>query len=424
MPRRFVSTRKSVLSLVAIIAASFGGPALADGDAIDRLLAVVPGTPILDVRYRYEMVDQAGFTRDAHAHTVRTRFGYETIEWNHFKLLVEAEAIAHLGADHFNDTVNGRVVFPVVPDPDAIELNRLQLAFTGVPDTVVVAGRQRVILDNARFVGNVGFRQNEQTFDGVLLVNKSIPDVELAYAYFLQVNRIFGDDSPVGDFNSDIHVLRAGYSGLPFGNLQAYAYLAEIDDVKALSSQTYGARFTGSQAVGPEGLKVLYTGEYAHQMDYGNNPLNFDHYYLLAEGGLAFKGLTAKGGIEILDGNGTTALQTPFATLHAFQGWTDRFVLATPAGGIEDVYISLVYAVPLPESLGIAPSTLSNVKLLGVYHDFQAEAGGLDYGTEYNAQISATLFDRFTLAVKYAAYEAQGFSIDTDKLWLTFGFKL
>ena len=39
-------------------------------------------------------------------------------------------------------------------------------------------GRQRIILNNARFIGNAGFRQNEQTFDAVRLEARPIDHVD------------------------------------------------------------------------------------------------------------------------------------------------------------------------------------------------------------------------------------------------------
>lgn len=396
------------------------GPALAQRDVVNSLVETLrDGELILNVRYRYEMVEQPSFANDAHASTVRTRFGYQTPEWHHFKVLAEGEHVGHIGDDRFNDTVNGKIFFPVVADPDAIELNRLNITYNGVPDTVVKAGRQRIIFDNARFFGNVGFRQNEQTFDGVVVANSSIPTVDIAYGFVYQVNTIFGDDSPMGDLNSSVHVVRVGTSVIPFGHLQTYAYLAKVDDAPTVSSQTYGVRFTGGQDIGQTGFRVLYTGEFAHQSEYRNNPMKFDHQYFLTEGGFSYMGLTAKGGWENLDGDGSSALQTPLATLHAFQGWADQF-LTTPVGGIEDIYGSITYVVPPIPHVDF----IDKITLTGIYHDFHAEEGGADYGTEVDAQIAVKLFDRFNLAVRYANYESDGFSVDTSKIWMTAGMDL
>ena len=57
--------------------------------------------------------------------------------------------------------------YPVVADPENYDLNRLQLTNSSLPGTVITLGRQRILLDDQRFVGNVGWRQNEQTFDAL-----------------------------------------------------------------------------------------------------------------------------------------------------------------------------------------------------------------------------------------------------------------
>ena len=123
-------------------------------------------TMILDARLRYEHVDQQPFAQDADALTLRARLGFETGKaWN-TSLLVEGEAVVPLDS-HYNSTTNGHVQYPVVADPEGYELNRLQLTNTSIDATTLTIGRQRITLDDHRFVGNVGWRQNEQTFDAL-----------------------------------------------------------------------------------------------------------------------------------------------------------------------------------------------------------------------------------------------------------------
>ena len=102
--------------------------------------------------------------------------------------------------ENFNDTVNGKTQFPVVADPEATEVNQVYLTYGGVPDTTLRFGRRAINLDNQRWIGSVGFRQNEQTFDSVTLANSSLDNLTAQYTYVFGVQRIFGDDSVVGDF--------------------------------------------------------------------------------------------------------------------------------------------------------------------------------------------------------------------------------
>jgi hypothetical protein len=49
----------------------------------------------------------------------------------------------------------------VIADPQTSELNQLWVSYTGIPDTEIKGGRQRIIFDDSRFIGNVGWRQME-----------------------------------------------------------------------------------------------------------------------------------------------------------------------------------------------------------------------------------------------------------------------
>jgi hypothetical protein len=83
-----------------------------------------------------------------------------------WRLLVEGEATVPL-AEHYDSGLNGKSQYPIVADPGNGELNRLQLQYRGINNAIVTLGRQRITIDDQRFVGNSGWRQNEQTFDAV-----------------------------------------------------------------------------------------------------------------------------------------------------------------------------------------------------------------------------------------------------------------
>lgn len=138
--------------------------------------------------------------------------------------LIELENVHAVGANDYNSTTNGRADLPAVADPENTELNQAYLSYHDLPGTVVSLGRQRLALDNQRYIGAVGFRQNEQTFDALTVINSSVPDLGLAYVYVKQVLRIFGDDNVLGSLNSNSHALRAAYSGLDIANIVGYGY--------------------------------------------------------------------------------------------------------------------------------------------------------------------------------------------------------
>jgi hypothetical protein len=157
--------RNLAMAALAAAAASVAGGAQAQ----DLVSAIQAGKPILEARLRYEDVDQGNFARDAQALTLRSRFGWETGAWNHLTGLAEGEATSRLGPEHFNDSLNHRTLYPGVTDPQTLELHRLQLAWAPSKAVSVTVGRQRLNIDDLRFVASPGWRQDEQTFDAARL---------------------------------------------------------------------------------------------------------------------------------------------------------------------------------------------------------------------------------------------------------------
>lgn len=355
-----------------------------------------------DLRYRLETVDQANALQNARASTLRGRGGYESGVWRGFSALVEAEAVVAIGDDRYNSTVNGRTAYSVIADPEDEEINQVWLRYSGLPGTRLTYGRQRLLLDNHRFIGNVGWRQNEQTFDAFTLVNESLPQTRLTLGNIYNVNRVFSEKSPVGNYKSRSPVLHANYRGFAAGELSAYGYLLEFPNVPALSTRTWGLRFKGATNI-RDGWKALYTAEVATQRAWENNPRRYHVRYTFLEGGVAYKAVDAKLGYEILGSDSANALQTPLATLHAFNGWADQF-LTTPATGLRDRHIKL-------------GGTFAGVRLDAAYHSFRADSGSSRYGDEWNFQAFMPFAKRYTVGVKYATYNAERFSVDTDKFW-------
>src|SRR5204863_6319196 len=116
-------------------------------------------------------------------------------------------------------TTNGQAARPAIGDPAGSELNQAWVRYAGVPKTELKAGRQRVLLDNQRWVGNAGWRQNEQTFDGAVLVNKGLPGTELTYAYFHNVDSVFFTSFPLR-----AHIANASWTPGAWLKASAYGY--------------------------------------------------------------------------------------------------------------------------------------------------------------------------------------------------------
>ena len=386
-------------------------PLAADEDKVED--AFKNGKFIFNGRLRYEHVEQGNIANDGDALTFLARFGFQTAKFKGFQLLAEGDITRDIGVNNFNSTVNGKTAFPVVVDPDSLRLNRLQLAYGGLKDTTIIAGRQRIILDNARFIGNVGFRQNEQTFDSARITTKALKGVTLDYVYLWKVNRIFGSQSAVGQIKTASHLINISTTELGIGKISAYAYLINLKGLAGGSNQTYGLRLSGKQDLG-DGFSVVYVAGYAHQMEYANNPGNFSLNFLELEGGITYKGASAKAGFQLLEGNGTQGFTTPLATGHAFQGFADLF-LSTPASGIEDFYFILGYKSKPLSSLGV-------VSFNFWYHDFSPNIAGPDLGEEvdFKVAIAPVIYkQKVTFAVKFANFFGASSLPDVRKIWLT-----
>ena len=371
-------------------------------------LAADTGTWSAALRYRYEGVDDDAFAREAQAHTARLRLGWTQPLGHGFTALIEGEAVTEL-SDRFNSTANGHTTYPVVADARSTELNRLQIEWRG-SQAAVAAGRQRLLLDNQRFIGNVGWRQNEQTFDAVSFELRPRDAVTLRYHWLDRVHRFNGDEArdPLARERSlDAHLLNAAWV-LPASTLVGYAYLVADRDVAAASTRTTGLRWNGKWPESPLGFG--WTVEAARQQDYDENPARFSHAYTLVESGLHWAGIDWKAGFERLGGNGTHAFQTPLATLHAFNGWADKFT-TTPAQGLEDRYLGA--------GAKFGRGNWSERLTWAVaWHGFRAARGDADYGQEWNASLGANLGRGWNGLLKFADYGSDGFARDTRKLWL------
>jgi len=384
--------------------------------------------PIIDARMRAELVDQTPLPEDADAATLRLRAGFESGKaWN-TTLLAEGDFVMPLDSDYRPDPARPtHTAFPVVADPESYEVNRLQLTNTTLPGTTLTLGRQRILLDDQRFVGNVGWRQNEQTFDAVRVVNKSLRTLVVDATYLNQVNRVFGPDSPQGRWHGDAWLANVAWQ-LPIIRLTTFAYVLDFEPLtrfpglsaaqaaalnpERVSAATYGARLSGEQAIGS--FKLGYAASYAQQSDYGSNPLRFDLDYYLAEISGTYGRYGLRLGDEVLQGDGTAGFATPLATLHPFNGWADKF-LTTPANGLDDRYAAVSYTLKGASVFDALSATL-------VYHEYSTQRLDADLGTELNVQLQAKL-KRFSGLIKYAAYEAHEGRTpaayqDTTKLWV------
>ncbi|MFU8877567.1 MAG: alginate export family protein [Wenzhouxiangellaceae bacterium] len=346
----------------------------------------------LDFRYRIELVDEDGFAEDAEASTLRTRLNLKTGSYRGLQAFVEFSDVREIGLDDFNAGAGAtpdRARFPVVADPEDTRLNQAWLQFQPVEALALRAGRQRIKLDNDRFVGNVGWRQNEQTYDGASF-DWNQDRWQLFYAYVAQANRIFDRDVPAGTHDHDTHLVNASVDIHPDHKLTGYFYRIEDEDQQVLSNRTVGARYTGKASLA-EDRALGWLVEFARQNDAGGNPVDYSANYFHLRADLTlyplFRPLV---GFERLEGSRLPgqAFRTPLATLHAFNGWADRF-LTTPDRGLDDFYA------------GFAGGH-GRYGWNFVWHRFRTETGSATLGDEFDASLSVALHRTSSLLLKVA----------------------
>ena len=359
-----------------------------------------------NLRLRHEQVDDDAFARDAEAMTLRLRAGLRWRIGNGFSALVEGEGIAALD-DHYNSGANGRVDRPAVTDPVGVELNQAWLGWKA-DRFGVAAGRQRLTFDNQRWIGNSGWRQNEQTFDALALDWTIRADWSARYAWLDRVHRVAGDEArdPLArERNLDTHLGElTWHQGIQ--QVGAYAWLLDDQDVATASTATFGLRAVTDAVKDGSGWGLAL--ELARQRDHARNPIAFSHRYWRIEPSGTWHGTTLRAGWEHLGGNGAHALQTPLATLHAFNGWADKF-LVTPPAGLDDRYLG-------------AGGAFHGGRLdwQVAWHDFEAATGGAHYGREWDAAFGFPVMAHVRGLAKLAAYDADAFAAGTTKAWLQF----
>lgn len=386
------------LLAAAVSAALLAGSAAAQVTTLDE--AFTNGKASGSFYLRYEGVDEDNAPEDAHAVTLRTALKFTTAPFKGFTAVLEGEDVRAVTDNYSVPTTGfnpGRYL--VINDPETTEINQAYLQYAKGGFTARF-GRQDLRYDNMRFVGAVPWRQDYQTFDAVTLQYKAEGPLSytLDYNYLTQRNRIFAE---AADIDSSDHLVHAVFN-TPIGALTGYAYLLEEDIPVDNALDTYGIRLTGSRTLG--GLNWTYLAEYATQ-ESERGAAEFDADYYVLEGGVTVQGTTVKLGFESLGSDsGLFGFSTPLATLHAFQGWTDQF-LATPAQGIEDLYLSVSRA-------------LFKGTATFVYHDYSSDygTGGIDdLGDEIDLQWVMPFRGKYQYGIKYADYCQGDLAAKTDK---------
>jgi len=415
--------KKITLSAVAVLslASTFTGTLSADDSFTLFSHAKFNG----EVRARYENVDDKSNTKDAaDAFTVRATLGLEAnlLGLDALSMKVDGTTVQAIGGQHYDSGSNG-MLYDKVVDPVQTRFSQGYLQYK-LGKTTAKVGRQVINLDNQRFIGSVDWRQMMQSFDAAVISDTSIDNLTLIGAYVW--GRAAVSDAPTADTNSII--LNGSYKVNDMLKVTAYDYMISS------ASDTIGLALTGDVPVAS--AKIAYRAEYASQGDASrdtndltaNKNVKADASYYNLDALANISGVLAGVGYEFLSGHttgdGKTAFFAPLGTLHAFNGWADKFLSGTPTGGLCDATATLGYTTP---AFG---------KAMMVYHDFKTDVamgGNSNLGSEWDMLYTNAIPGVKGLSgLAKAAYYKGGdinqsptmnFTKDKSILWLQVGYK-
>lgn len=354
-------------------------------------------------RYRMEQVDVDGPIKDAFASTLRSRVTLNSANFSFaesldIRALVEVDHVGLIGGDSYNSTVNGKSHFATIADPDALDLNQAAFAIKWSESGLVTLGRQRINLGDQRFIGGVAWRQNEQTFDGIRLSQNFGKSFQIDIANLHNANRVFGPNGDNSDLHGSFNLVHSQWKITSEHLLHVYFYDLDFETLPTRSSSTNGIDYKGTSD------KLSWQLSYASQRDAHLAPTSYKTDYSRMELSYAIDVVTIKGIYERLGSDRNIAFQTPFATLHAFNGFADMF-LTTPVNGLEERAVQL--------SLPIGP-----VKTSISWHKFYSDGGDTHYGDETDVSFVFDLSKEIQFLTKLALYNRDKFQNDTNKFWL------
>ncbi|TVP81633.1 MAG: hypothetical protein EA353_01375 [Puniceicoccaceae bacterium] len=380
-------------SLTAITAVAVSGLA-ADpvesslDSAFGKLEETVPGKFSINARLRYEIfdLDNGNPALDRDGTSLRVRYGYTTPDFNGFKAMVEGETLTRVGGDHDD-------IHPLDDAGDGTDLNQLWVQYQDADYGSIKVGRQIYFLDDHRFIGHVGWRQNIQTFDAATAEYTGVEKLSVKGFY------LGAQNSVAGDYNKlDAYGLNLRYGFDKAFNLTGFYY-----DIKGrettnrnASNKTIGLRATGTFDAFE--LPFTYAASVAKQNDSGPSTLDYSAKYYAGDLSTKVSGITLGGGFEIME----SGFRTPLSTVHAFNGFADALLpLGGFTNGLKDYYVYAGYTIPVGNGI--------NTKV--IYHWFDSESGGApgqNGGKELDLVASYKLNKYLSLMAKYGDYREDG----------------
>lgn len=395
-----MKTLKKTLLASSIASLAFTSALSAQAQSFDEF--VKGGSVDVNFRYRVESADVEGGADAALANTLKSRATIKTGAIYGLSAVVEGDNTYQVTDEFFdggdNDTAGTE--YDKVLDQETTQLNQAYLQYS-MDSTTVKAGNQRILLDNQRHVGGVGFRQDEATFDAVS-VKSTVADTTIFAAVANNRNNIKNENT-----EEAITLLNVKYAVSK--DIAATAFYYGIDDTNAIDGldlDTFGLRAKGSAS------GFGFEAEVATQNKTTAGGGDFNSLYYHLAGSKKLGSVKATVGLEAFGSDGgDAAFATPLGTNHKFYGWSDTFLGGAGNNGIQDLYASAVTKV-------------AGIKWVAQAHNFSSVEGSDPLGNEFGF-VAAKKFGAYGASLKVAQYLASDFATnsldqnDTTKVWLT-----
>lgn len=380
-----------------------------------------------DFRTRYEFREEDTFN-SSNALTIRGRLGLKLGDFNGFSAFIEGEGTHALVDDYASNPLpQGLPAQPLtepfelgntfIGDPNNYEINQAYLRYSKSGFTATV-GRQRIIRNAAAFIGNVGWRQNEQTFDAAQIAYAK-DDFSVSYVYADRVQRIFGVTAParhpLRDFNGDIHLFDIS-AKTNIGKVGGYAYLIDLDP----GESTPAGPILSIGDTNTFGAFIENNGIYAEFAYQDGTATRQGGDYDAVYGHLKYSTKIGETGVNVGVEYLGDGFVTPLATVHAFNGFADVFIfnrIGLPFAnsgyeGITDIY-SGITQTGLPCGLTFK----------GFLHYYMDDSLDANYGYEADMVLVKKINPNTTALLKAAYFVGEDFFEDVAQVSIQVDYK-
>jgi len=288
-------------------------------------------------RSRYAEYDGAD---EARAASLLLRLNLDTHWSEMFSTHVQLDNVSRAFKNEHSDGVdlNGK---PLIPDAGGFDVNQAYVA-ADFDSVKLQLGRQRINLDDQRFVGGNGFWQNEQTFDALLAKIKLLSNSQLTYAYVDNVNRIFGPNADtylhpgdsaytgpdstrpaglLGEHKHNTHLAQFNYNEWDYSQLVIYGFAMDNQTMPSASNNTLGANYTFTYKADAIKYRIKIESALQRQPEAPTNPLL--PFYSL-DAGIGISHVEFTGRYEVVSNKDGINFITPLSSSHDFQGLANQ----------------------------------------------------------------------------------------------------